>query len=102
MATYYGSQFADKWKSVNIDVMKKDWSKKIAATLTQQQVLRGLETLEQCQYPPSLPDFIRLCKQAVPESHVAKISPPKLTQEEKEAGLSKLQAMKELLKKGTK
>ncbi len=96
MAAHYGARFADAWHGVDAAEMKAAWAQKLGG-LTPQQIKRGLDGLEQSKFPPTLPEFIALCRRAVPEAHVQKLPPPKLTAEQREEGRRKFAELKRKL-----
>ena len=96
MAANYGARFADAWRGVDAETVKAVWAKKLGA-LKPEQIRRGIASLEQCKFPPTLPEFMALCKQAVPQAHVHKLAAPRLTPEQREQARSRLHELKRLL-----
>ncbi len=96
MAAHYGARFADAWRGVDAAEMKAAWARKLAG-LTPQQIKRGLAGLEQCRFPPTLPEFMALCRQAMPEAHVLKLPAPRLTPEQREQGRRRFAELKRKL-----
>lgn len=96
MAAHYGARFADAWLGVDAAEMKAAWARKLGG-LTPEQIKRGLAGLEQNRFPPTLPEFIALCRQAVPQAHVLKLPVPKLTSEQREQGRRKFAELKRKL-----
>lgn len=64
MLTHYGKAFLDKWSVVSADKLKAVWAEKLAG-LTSAELKRGVESLDECVFPPSLPEFRRLCRPPV-------------------------------------
>jgi hypothetical protein len=65
-SSYYGEQFISKWKHTDIEQTKNDWAEALwkydSATLK-----AALEYCrEESKYPPSLPEFVQMCKNAKP------------------------------------
>jgi len=100
MSGKYGARFADAWRGIDPAVMKKEWARSLGV-LTQEQIVRGVQLLDQHKYPPTIPEFIALCKQSTPPCHqqFEKLPKPKRTEEEKLAGLERLKKMKEMCKR---
>lgn len=96
MATHYGARFADAWRGIDPVEMKAAWAAKLAE-FSPEQLKRGIESLEQCKFPPTLPEFVTLCKQSVPEAHRLKLPAPKPTAEQKAQGLARFAEMKRKL-----
>lgn len=93
MAGYYGARLADAWRGADPRTVKAVWAKKLA-TLTPAQITRGIEQLEQCKFPPTLPEFVALCKQAVPQAHLLKLPAPRPTPEQRAAALHRVAQFK--------
>lgn len=65
MAAYYGTLFVDRWKGLNLDEVKAVWSKELATFSDNPECFkRALKALvEGSTYPPTLPEFVKLCRQ---------------------------------------
>jgi len=61
LSARYGKQFADMWAGQNTAAIKAVWSDDMAG-FTGDEIRRGLEACKTRRYPPSLPDFIELCR----------------------------------------
>ncbi len=96
MAAHYGARFADAWHGADPEEMKAAWAQKLAG-LTAEQIRRGIDALDQCKFPPTLPEFIALCRQYTPEAHRLKLPPPRLTPEERAEGRRRFAEMKRKL-----
>ncbi|MEN2672589.1 hypothetical protein [Herbaspirillum huttiense] len=64
MTFAYGAKFADQWKGIDPEGLKRHWAEKLAG-LTGEQLKAGVAKLDTLDWPPSLPQFIRLCKPTV-------------------------------------
>jgi hypothetical protein len=96
MAANYGARFADAWRGVEAETVKAVWAKKLGG-LRPEQIRRGIAGLEQCKFPPTLPEFVALCKQAAPEAHRLKLPVPRPSPEQRAQGKSRLSEMKRML-----
>lgn len=96
MAGNYGARFADAWRGSDPETVKAVWAKKLGG-LRAEQIRRGIDQLEQCKFPPTLPEFIALCKQSTPQAHMLKLPPPKRTPEQKAEGSARFEQMKRVL-----
>ncbi len=64
MSYAYGKHFADMWAGLNprqVEEMKAYWALKLGA-LTDEELLRGYGALDTRPWPPTLPEFIALCR----------------------------------------
>jgi len=61
MLSKWGKQFVDKWSVVDPDKLKRDWCKALFV-LTELEFRRGIAKLNEFNYPPSQPEFIRACR----------------------------------------
>lgn len=64
LLAFYGSKFLDMWANTDIDEVKKIWATEIRK-LTTEQMRVGYEQLATRKFPPTLPEFIELCKPAI-------------------------------------
>jgi hypothetical protein len=58
---YYGDKFHRQWANVPRDTMRKQWAIDLAA-LTKEELAAGVEALKGEEWPPTLPEFLKLCK----------------------------------------
>ena len=63
MLHHYGKRFLDQWANVEPDALKAHWAQQLA-TLNELELKRGLQRLDQCTWPPTLPEFRQLCRAA--------------------------------------
>ncbi len=96
MSASYGARFADAWRGADAQAVKAVWAKKLGQ-LQPAQIWRGVEQLEQCKFPPTLPEFIALCRQPTPQAHRQKLPAPRPTAEQRAQGRNRLAEMKRLL-----
>lgn len=64
MQGMYGSKFLDMWRDTDITSVKSLWAEEMGK-LTRDQLNRGVEALRTQDWPPSLPQFIKLCAPSV-------------------------------------
>lgn len=64
MLDYYGAKFADQWRGTDSDTVKRIWAAELGK-LTEAQMVAGVEKLKTRDWPPTLPEFIKLCKPSV-------------------------------------
>jgi hypothetical protein len=80
MAGCYGARFADLWRGTKIEQVKRLWGIELSK-LSSQQMKAGRENLMALPKPPTLPEFVALCKQARQEQ--ASATAPQLTNEKR-------------------
>ncbi len=61
MAFTYGVKFADQWRGIDAAGIKRHWAEKLGV-MTGQELTRGVMRLESRDWPPTLPEFIKLCR----------------------------------------
>jgi hypothetical protein len=61
MSWAYGSRFADMWAGVDLEEMKQYWAGKLGA-LSRAELATGYRMLDSKDWPPTLPEFIKLCR----------------------------------------
>ncbi|TCK36692.1 hypothetical protein B0G84_5705 [Paraburkholderia sp. BL8N3] len=63
LTAYFGARFADLWRGVDIDDIKREWGIALAK-LSRTEMKAGVAALLSLKYPPTLPEFFAACKQA--------------------------------------
>lgn len=61
MSSLYGNKFSDMWRESNMQVVKTVWSQELGK-LTRDELTRGANALMTQEWPPTLPQFIKLCR----------------------------------------
>jgi len=64
MSGTYGSKFADLWRGTDLAAVRRLWGKKLA-TLSRDELRRGSDALMGRPYPPTLPEFVALCRPGI-------------------------------------
>ncbi|WMD20898.1 hypothetical protein RAS12_00575 [Achromobacter seleniivolatilans] len=60
MHLLYGAKFAQQWEGLTPRELKDSWNQKLAG-LDESQVRRGLHACLAREWPPTLPEFLKLC-----------------------------------------
>ncbi|SDH10575.1 hypothetical protein SAMN05216466_107117 [Paraburkholderia phenazinium] len=73
MSAFYGARFADMWRGSKVDEVQKAWAVELFK-LSREQLKAGSDSLTAIPKPPTLPEFVNLCKQARAEqaAHTAR------------------------------
>lgn len=61
---YYGTRFLDMWAGTALDDVKRIWAASISK-LEPLDFKRGIDALANLEWPPTLPQFINLCRPPV-------------------------------------
>lgn len=64
MLLEYGKRFADQWAQADMDKLIAYWSQELAG-YSGNELKRGLDALSQRDWPPTLPEFKRMCRPRV-------------------------------------
>lgn len=64
MSTYYGNKFADMWRDSSMQAIKSVWANELRK-LSRDEFTRGANALLTQEWPPTLPQFIKLCKPGI-------------------------------------
>ena len=65
MSGLYGSKFADLWNGSNVESVRRTWAVKLAGFADMPKAIKeALDALDSKPYPPTLPEFIALCREA--------------------------------------
>jgi hypothetical protein len=80
MAALYGERFGAMWRGTNVQHVQLTWALELAK-LTCDQLLAGSDNLAAILRPPTLPEFVALCRSARAEQLAA--SAPRLANEKR-------------------
>lgn len=61
MEGYYGARFADQWRGIDPAAMKRCWADELGE-LTRDEIAAGVAALKTRDWPPTLPEFLKLCR----------------------------------------
>jgi hypothetical protein len=64
MLLSYGKKFLDQWAGVDTDKLVRHWSEELAS-FTREELGRGYAALESREWPPTLPEFKKLCRPGI-------------------------------------
>lgn len=75
MAASYGSKFLDLWRGTNLLDVKRHWAEKLGGFADRPEAIKlALDALDEKPFPPTLPEFIALCREnakRLPPKHLA-------------------------------
>lgn len=57
----YGKKFSDQWGGADAEGLKAHWAQRLS-DLTNDELKRGVSLLEGREWPPSLPEFRKMCR----------------------------------------
>jgi len=80
MLSTYGAKFADLWRGINLDDVKRSWGIELNK-LSPEQLKAGMENLMALPKAPNLPEFIGHCRAARAEQAAA--AAPRLADEKR-------------------
>lgn len=61
MGAMYGNKFIDMWRTSDIEAVKQLWSEEMGK-LSREDLKRGYDALLTREWPPTLPEFVQMCK----------------------------------------
>lgn len=65
MAAMYGAKFADQWRGIDPAKVRAMWAEKLAGFADKPQAIKSaLDALDERPFPPTLPEFLQLCREA--------------------------------------
>jgi hypothetical protein len=71
MVSHYGARFADAWRGCDMEAVKADWALELGH-YSPAELRRGVEGLKTRDWPPTLPEFLKLCRPPIdPEAAFA-------------------------------
>lgn len=57
----YGSRFSDMWRGCDLSAVKAAWAEDLGG-LTRDELRRGVDACKTREWPPTLPEFVKLCR----------------------------------------
>lgn len=81
---FYGAKLSEQWKGLDLGMVKALWAEELAG-YTAQEIARGIEGCRSRDWPPTLPEFLKLCRP--PMNHTALWYEAQAAAKEREAGL---------------
>lgn len=77
MATLYGSLFLDRWREVDPRSLRETWAVELAGFRDKPEAIRdALAALRDVPLPPTLPEFMAMCRIAAKRSTLASLPAP--------------------------
>lgn len=64
----YGKKFADQWEKADMDKLIAHWARELAG-YSGAEIKRGLDALATREWPPTLPEFKKLCRRPLDPMH---------------------------------
>lgn len=64
LAAMYGARFADLWRGADIEHVKRVWAEELS-DYTRDEIARGVAACRSRDWPPTLPEFLKLCRPAM-------------------------------------
>lgn len=64
MAGMYGKKFSDMWQGSDISTVKDLWAEEMGK-LSSEELKRGYGALMTRDWPPSLPEYVKMCKPSI-------------------------------------
>lgn len=86
LESLYGSRFADLWAGTDIERVKAKWTEKLRGFADHPGVIqKAVDALDERPSPPTLPEFLALCRDAARRMGSAQAAlPHKMTREDHE------------------
>jgi len=57
----YGNKFVDMWRDIDVNLIKSTWANEMGK-LSKAELKEGVGKLSTLEWPPTLPQFIKLCR----------------------------------------
>lgn len=64
LSAYYGARFADMWRGCDLEGVKQVWAMELGEC-TRDEIARGVSACRTRDWPPTLPEFLKLCRPAI-------------------------------------
>lgn len=77
MACLYGKRFAEMWAGQDADTLKAFWGMKLAGFADHPQAIKhALDSLDERNFPPTCPEFVGMCRNALRRNPAGPALPP--------------------------
>jgi len=77
MLASYGAKFTDLWRGTDLAAVKALWAQKLAGFSDQPKAIKAaLDALDERPFPPTLPEFLALCREAAKRTGTAQQALP--------------------------
>lgn len=74
MASFYGKHWLDMWTDIPVDSVKHEWQSKLTG-MSSKTVFKAVDyCADNLRFPPTLPEFVQLCKANTPQEMTKAIS----------------------------
>ena len=71
LAALYGSRFADMWRGTDLENVKRTWAEKLGGFAQRPEIIKAaLDACDDRPWPPTLPEFLGICREAAKRSPV--------------------------------
>ena len=92
MSGMYGRKFSDMWEGTDLAVVKSLWAEKLGGFEDKPEAIKqALDALEDKPWPPTLPEFLALCRDAAKRMTVKPLAlEHKFTEEEMAANRARV------------
>lgn len=98
LASLYGKHWIDMWSDVPIDSVMDEWQSKLSG-LSSKVVFGAVDyCAENMKYPPTLPEFLQICKAKTPQE-VTKVLERKFTEDELLANKKRIEKISKEMQK---
>lgn len=64
LSAMYGARFADMWRGIDPAAMKRVWAEELS-DCSREELARGVAACRTRDWPPTLPEFLKLCRPAL-------------------------------------
>jgi hypothetical protein len=65
MSALYGAKFQDLWRGTEPEVMRRMWASKLSGFADKPKAIKqALDCLDAKPFPPTLPEFVTMCREA--------------------------------------
>lgn len=64
MSAFYGARFADMWRGCDLAGIKQVWAAELG-DYSREEIARGVASCRTRDWPPTLPEFLKLCRPAI-------------------------------------
>lgn len=95
MSGMYGSKFADLWGSSDLSDVKAIWAQKLGGFADKPECIKAaLDGLDERPFPPTLPEFLTLCRTATNRrgTYTAALPAPAMSPQEAARRLDEIKA----------
>ena len=94
LTVLFGRRFSDLYAGVDPNALRKAWAEELGGFANQpERIAKALHAFKGAQHPPSLSEFVAMCRQQHGDGHGAQLDSPRTDPAAARANLARIREM---------